>query len=54
MQPYRRTLEDDPCPVSDQVLAKLYRSSSQWALTELIAIALALANKLARTGRFSP
>src|SRR3954447_25279657 len=36
MQVYRRTLEDDPCPVSDEVLGELYRSSSQ-GLSELIA-----------------
>ena len=34
--PDRRTFEDEPCPVSDQVLGELYRSSPH-GLSELIA-----------------
>jgi len=36
MLPDRRMFEDEPCPVSDQVLGELYRSSSH-GLGELIA-----------------
>ena len=36
MLPDRRMFEEEPCPVSDQVLGELYRSSSH-GLVELIA-----------------
>jgi hypothetical protein len=36
MLPDRRMIEEEPCPVSDQVLGELYRSSSH-GLGELIA-----------------
>ena len=36
MLPDRRMFEEEPCPVSDQVLGELYRSSSH-GLSELIA-----------------
>ena len=36
MLPERRMFEDEPCPVSDQVLGELYRCSSH-GLGELIA-----------------